>query len=126
MKEFVAFRALIALLEEDGKSYLLQEVYQRCVEQDSLPVNEMTNQVKFLYDQYTDEQISAKISELVTPENILPEVSVIYQSIEDLHKACPEHKGDWYFSGNYPTPGGMRVVNRAFINYMDGNDERAY
>jgi len=126
MKEFVAFRALVELLDQDGKMHLMQEVYDRCIEQEKLPIEQMENQVKFLYDQYTEEQISAKISELVTPENISPDVQVIYQSIEDLHKACPNNKGDWYFSGNYPTPGGMRVVNRAYVNYMKNNDERAY
>ena len=126
MKEFVAFRALVELLEEDGKSGLLDDVLKRCIEEENKPVHEMQNQVQSLYAHYTDEQISAKISQLVTPENIAPEVQVLYQSIEDLHKACPNHHGDWYFSGNYPTPGGMRVVNRAFINYMRNNDERAY
>lgn len=126
MKEFVAFRALVELLNEDNKSHLLQEVYQKCLEQENLPIEQMTNQVKLLYDLYTDDQISAKISELVTPENISPAVQVIYQSIEDLHIACPNNKGDWYFSGNYPTPGGVRVVNRAFMNYMKNSDERAY
>jgi len=126
MKEFVAFRALVELLNQDGKIHLMQEVYDRCIEEEKLPIEQMKNRVKFLYDQYTEEQISSKISELVTPANIAPEVQVIYQSIEDLHKACPNHKGDWYFSGNYPTPGGMRVVNRAFVNYMKNNDERAY
>ena len=126
MKEFVAFRALVELLEEDGKSGLLDDVLKRCIEEENKPVREMQNQVQSLYAHYTDEQISAKISQLVTPENIAPEVQVLYQSIEDLHKACPNHNGDWYFSGNYPTPGGMRVVNRAFINYMRNNDERAY
>ncbi|MBK8887468.1 MAG: amidophosphoribosyltransferase [Saprospiraceae bacterium] len=126
MKEFVAFRALVELLEEDGKSDLLDDVLKRCIEEENKPVREMQNQVQSLYAHYTDEQISAKISQLVTPENIAPEVQVLYQSIEDLHKACPNHHGDWYFSGNYPTPGGMRVVNRAFINYMRNNDERAY
>lgn len=126
MKEFVAFRALVELLQQDGKSHMMQEVYDKCIAQEELPIEQMTNQVKLLYDQYTDEQISAKISELVTPKDIKPEVQVIYQSIEDLHKACPNHKGDWYFSGNYPTPGGVRVVNRAFINYMKNSDERAY
>jgi len=126
MKEFVAFRALVELLNQDGKIHLMQEVYDRCIEEEKLPIEQMKNHVKFLYDQYTEEQISSKISELVTPVNIAPEVQVIYQSIEDLHKACPNHKGDWYFSGNYPTPGGMRVVNRAFVNYMKNNDERAY
>lgn len=126
MKEFVAFRALVELLEEDGKSGLLDDVLKRCIEEENKPVHEMQNQVQSLYAHYTDEQISAKISQLVTPENIAPEVQVLYQSIDDLHKACPNHNGDWYFSGNYPTPGGMRVVNRAFINYMRNNDERAY
>jgi amidophosphoribosyltransferase len=126
MKEFVAFRALVELLDQDGKIHLMREVYDRCLEQEKLPIEQMENQVKFLYDKYTEEQISAKISELVTPANISPEVQVIYQSIEDLHKACPNNKGDWYFSGNYPTPGGMRVVNRAYVNYMKNSDERAY
>ena len=126
MKEFVAFRALVALLHEDGKAHLMDEVYQKCLEQENLPIEEVTNQVKALYAHYTDEQISAKISTLVTPENITPEVQVIYQSIEDLHQACPNHHGDWYFSGDYPTPGGMRVVNRAYMNYMKNCDERAY
>lgn len=126
MKEFVAFRALVALLHEDGKAHLMDEVYQKCLEQENLPIEEVNNQVKALYAHYTDEQISAKISTLVTPENITPEVQVIYQSIEDLHQACPNHHGDWYFSGDYPTPGGMRVVNRAYMNYMKNSDERAY
>lgn len=126
MKEFVAFRALVELLEEDGKSGLLDEALKRCLEEENKPAHEMQNQVQALYDNYTDDQISAKISQLVTPENIAPEVQVLYQSIEDLHRACPNHHGDWYFSGNYPTPGGVRVVNRAFINYMRNNDERAY
>ncbi len=126
MKEFIAFRALLELLSEDNKTYLLDEVYQKCLEQEKLPIEQVTNQVKYLYDQYTDEQISNKISQLVTPENIKPKVQVIYQSIENLHAACPDHKGDWYFSGNYPTPGGMRVVNRAFINFMKNSDDRAY
>lgn len=126
MKEFIAFRALVALLEEDNKTHLMQEVYERCLEQEKLPIEQMTNQVQYLYSQYTEEQISAKISQLVTPDNILPKVEVIYQTIEDLHMACPQNHGDWYFSGNYPTYGGTRVVNRAFINYMNNNDERAY
>lgn len=126
MKEFIAFRALVTLLEEEGKTHLMEEVYQRCVEQEKLPVTEMSNQVKFLYDQFTEEQISRKISQLVRPENIVPDVEIIYQSIEDLHAACPDHQGDWYFSGIYPTPGGNRVVNRAFMNYMENSDARAY
>lgn len=126
MKDFVAFRALVALLEEANKSHLLDEVYQRCEAQEKLPIHEVENQVKYLYDQFTEDQISAKISQLVTPENIECEVQVIYQTIENLHLACPNHRGDWYFSGNYPTPGGKRVVNRAFMNYIKKSDERAY
>jgi len=126
MKEFVAFRALVELLKQDGKSHMLNEVYDLCVEEEKLPIEEVENKVSVLYDQYTEEQISAKISELITPENISPKVEVIYQTIENLHIACPNNKGDWYFSGNYPTPGGKRVVNRAFMNYMNNNDGRAY
>jgi amidophosphoribosyltransferase len=126
MKEFVAFRALVNLLERDGKSHLLNEVYQDCKAQEVLEMDDMTNQIQKLYDYYTDDDITAEISRLVTPDDIESEVEVIYQSIENLHLACPHNKGDWYFSGNYPTPGGMRVVNRSFINYMDNNDARAY
>jgi amidophosphoribosyltransferase len=126
MKEFVAFRALVALLEQDGKKHLLEEAYHRCLKQEAMEGTDITNQVKPLYDEYTDEEISAKIAELITPPDITPEVVVIYQSIADLHKACPNHHGDWYFSGMYPTPGGTRVVNRAFVNYMNNSDARAY
>jgi amidophosphoribosyltransferase len=126
MKEFVAFRALVSLLEKDGKMSLLHHVYDRCQEQESLPVTQQTNQVKALYENYTDDEITAEISKLVTPDDIGIEVQVIYQTIENLHTACPKNKGDWYFSGDYPTPGGTRVVNRAFVNYVDGSDGRAY
>jgi amidophosphoribosyltransferase len=126
MKEFVAFRALVALLEEEGKSHLLDEAYQRCLQEETKAMDEMTNQVQPLYDLYTDQQISAKVAELITPPDIAPEVQVIFQTIDNVHKACPANHGDWYFSGNYPTPGGIRVVNRAFMNYMTNNDARAY
>ncbi|MCZ2101314.1 MAG: amidophosphoribosyltransferase [Chitinophagales bacterium] len=126
MNEFVAFRALVELLHEDNKTYQLQDVYQECLRQEKLPVEEMTNCVRSLYDQYTDEQISDKIAKLITPDNISSEIKVIYQTIENLHKACPDNHGDWYFSGNYPTPGGNRVVNRAFINYIEHSDSRPY
>jgi amidophosphoribosyltransferase len=126
MKEFVAFNALVNLINRDGKQDLMQHVYLRCQEQESLPLEQMTNQVKALYDLYSDDDLSAEISRLVTPENIDCPVEVIYQSIENLHIACPANNGDWYFSGDYPTPGGTRVVNRAFMRYMEGNNERAY
>ncbi|TAK30865.1 MAG: hypothetical protein EPO28_18605 [Saprospiraceae bacterium] len=126
MKDFVAFRALVALLHENGKSTLLDEAYERCKEQEHLPKEEMKNEVKALYNEFSADEISRKIAEIVTPKGIKPKVEVIYQSIEGLHRACPNHLGDWYFTGNFPTPGGNRVVNRAFINYMENKDVRAY
>jgi amidophosphoribosyltransferase len=126
MKDFVAFRALVELLKDTNQSHLLDETYQRCKAQSILPKEEMKNEVKSLYDHFTDEQISQKIAEIVTPKGITAEVQVIYQTLDGLHNACPNHLGDWYFSGNYPTPGGNKVVNRAFMNYVEGRDERAY
>ncbi len=126
MKNFVAFRALVALLEEKGKTHLLDETYDRCKAQQYFEDDQMKNEVIELYNTFSYEAISKKIAEIVTPEGIKPKVEVIYQTIEGLHKACPNHKGDWYFSGNYPTPGGNRVVNKAFMNYMDNSNERAY
>ena len=126
LKEFVAFRAAVELLEESDKLYVLDDVFQNCLAQEELPMEVMSNQLKALYDHFTEAEISNKISELVTPDNIIPEIKVIYQSIENLHIACPGHLGDWYFSGHYPTPGGNRVVNRSFINYMRKTNARAY
>jgi amidophosphoribosyltransferase len=126
MNEFVAFKALVALLEETKQTKRLQEVHQLCKKEEEKPYREMTNQVKQLYDLFTDQQISDKIAEIVTPEGTEPEIKVIYQSIENVHLACPNNNGDWYFSGEYPTTGGVRVVNRAFINYMEGKNDRAY
>lgn len=126
MKEFVAFKALVTLLKENNKEDLLDKVYKKCKAQEDTPMQDIKNVLYELYEQFTTEEISAKIAEIVTPEGTIPEVSVIYQSIENLHKACPNNTGDWYFSGNYPTPGGNRVVNRAFINYMEKKDGRGY
>ncbi len=126
MNSFVAFNALIALLEQDGKEHLIEETYQRCVQANQRPLAQITNELKPLYDLYTQEQISHKISEMLTPTDLDIEVTIIYQSIENLHKACPDNTGDWYFSGNYPTLGGNRVVNKAFINYFEKSDVRAY
>lgn len=126
MKEFVAFRALVELLKENGKEHILDEAYYRCLDQVSLPKEQIVNQVVGLYDHFTTEEISKKIAEIVKPPEIDIPVDVIYQTIEGLHQACPEHTGDWYFSGDYPTPGGNRVVNRAFINYMEKKNVRAY
>ena len=126
MKDFVAFRALVELLKEHNKDHLLQEVYEQCKLELEKPREEVRNAVKTLYDQFEQVTISRKIAEIVTPEGTIPQIDVIFQTLENLHLACPEHSGDWYFSGDYPTPGGMRVVNRAFINYMEGRDVRAY
>jgi len=124
MGDFVAFRAVIQLIKEQGKDYLLGEVYEQCrqAEQDSIP----TNFVKRLYDQFTYEEVSEKITDIVRPAGMKAGLQVLFQTIDNLHKAIPGHAGDWYFTGNYPTPGGMRVVNRSYINYMDGKLVRAY
>ena len=126
MNEFVAFRALIELLKAEGKEHLLTTAYDKCKQQEKNAGGPVENHVKRLYDEYTEEQISAKIAEIVTPKGVKIPVEVIYQSVDDLHKAMPNHTGDWYFSGNFPTEGGTKVVNRAFINYMEDSDERAY
>jgi amidophosphoribosyltransferase len=126
MGEFVAFKALVELLKEDGKTHLLQMAYERCKEQENMPIEEISNQVIPLYAHYSYEKISEKIAEIVTPPEVDCEVRVVFQTLEGLHAACPGDYGDWYFSGNYPTPGGKRVVNRAFMNYMERKNERAY
>jgi amidophosphoribosyltransferase len=126
MGEFVAFKALINLLKRDNKSYLLEEVYARCKDAESQSLAETRNEVITLYKAYTADEISAEIAKIVTPPGLEIEVEVIYQTLENLHIACPNHNGDWYFSGKYPTPGGNRVVNRAFINYMEKKNVRAY
>jgi amidophosphoribosyltransferase len=124
MSDFVAFRAVIALLKEQGKDYLLGEVYEQCLR--SKAESHSKNYVKQLYAQYTDEEISQKISEIVRPPDMNAGVEVVFQTVDNLHKACPKHLGDWYFTGDYPTPGGMRVVNRSYANYMEGKLVRAY
>lgn len=126
MGEFVAFNAAIELLKDEGKEDLIEDVYQRCKAQVNLPLDKIENFVKDIYRPFTAEQISKKIAEIVRPDDITAEVEVIYQSLEDLHYACPGSLGDWYFSGDFPTPGGMRVVNNAFINYIEGSNKRAY
>lgn len=124
--DFIAFQAAISLLKETGQEKLIQEVYEKCKQQEDLPKNEIKNFVKEIYAPFTAEQISAKISELLTPPDINAEVQIIYQTLEGLHAAIPNHKGDWYFSGNYPTAGGNRVVNKSFIYYVEGKNQRAY
>jgi len=124
--DLVAFRAAIELLEENNMEHIVDETYGRCKEQLELGVNQMKNFVRMIYQPFTAEQISAKIAQLVKPEDCKSELQIIFQKIEDLHSACPNHRGDWYFSGNYPTPGGNKVVSRAFVNYFEGINERAY
>jgi len=124
MKDFIAFRAVLKLLEDHGKEHLLDEVYEKCVMH--AEDTEAPNFVKELYDPFTDDQISEKISEIVKPKTLRAEVEVLYQTVPNLHKAIPGHSGDWYFTGDYPTAGGNRVVNRAFINFMRGVAVRAY
>lgn len=124
--DFVAFKALIALIKENKKEDFLQKIYKKCKKQEHAPKKKIKNYVKELYALFSYEQVSDKIAEIITPKEIKPEVKVIYQTIEGLHKACPKNSGDWYFSGNYPTPGGNRVVNMAFINYMENKNVRAY
>jgi amidophosphoribosyltransferase len=124
--DFVAFQAAVELLKEQKKEYMLTEIYEKAKTQDLLPAEQVINVVKGIYKPFTAEEISLKISKLLTPVGINAEVEIIYQTIEGLHNACPDHKGDWYFTGDYPTPGGNKVVNRAFIYYMEGKNFRAY
>ncbi|MCF1190428.1 amidophosphoribosyltransferase [Mangrovimonas sp. AS39] len=126
LEDLIAFRAMLELLKENDKYHMVEEVYRKCLAQVELEDKDVRNFVKDLYSQFTAEQISDKISELISDETVNAEVETIFQSIEDLHEACPKNLGDWYFTGNYPTPGGNRVVNRAFINFFEGNRERAY
>jgi amidophosphoribosyltransferase len=126
MDDFVAFKALVEILKEQKKDDLIQDCYERCKAQLLLPKEEITNEVKSLYDLVSEECISKRIAKIVSPQDMEIQVDVIFQTIEGLHAACPAHTGDWYFSGNYPTPGGNKVVNRAFINYIEGRKERSY
>jgi amidophosphoribosyltransferase len=124
MGDFVAFRAMIQLIKEQGKDYLLGEVYEQCqlAREDAQPANH----VQKLYDQFSYEELSDKITDIVRPSDMKAELQVVFQTVENLHKAIPTHLGDWYFTGNYPTAGGIHVANKAYINYMDGKLVRAY
>ncbi|MDR1865561.1 MAG: amidophosphoribosyltransferase [Bacteroidales bacterium] len=126
LNEFVAFQAAIALLKDSGRNAIINEVYKLCKAQENLPVTQIVNHVKEIYKPFTAKEISAKISELLRTPEIKADIEIIFQSIENLHQACPNDTGDWYFTGNYPTPGGNRVVNNAFINYIEGKNRRAY
>ena len=126
MGDFIAFEATIQLLRDTNQTAIIDEVYKKCMGQVNLPKEQVLNYVKEIYAPFTDEQISAKIAELLTPPTIKAKVEIVFQSVENLHIACPNHLGDWYFTGNYPTPGGNKVVNKAFINWVEKRNERAY
>lgn len=126
LKEFVAFRAMLQLLEENDLEERLEEVYDKCRMYKGTETFKRNNFVKELFDLFTPEQISAKVAQIVRAPEINAEVEVIFQTIENLHEACPNHSGDWYFTGNYPTLGGNKVVNRAFMNFMEKKEVRAY
>ncbi len=126
MGDFIAFQAAVELLKETNKTYILDQVYQKSKEQESISKNLVKNYVTEVFAPFTAEQISKKIAQLLTPASMKTDVEIIYQSIEGLHNACPNDLGDWYFTGDYPTPGGNKVVNKAFINYIEGKNERAY
>ena len=126
MGEFVAFEAAISLLKESGREYIIWDAYEKCKASVDMDKNVVPNYIKAIYEPFTDEEISARIAQIISPKGINAKVEVIYQKLENLHTACPEHLGDWYFSGDYPTPGGNRVVNRAFMNWVEGKNQRAY
>ena len=127
LEDFIAFRAALSLHQENGnKENIVQKIYQKCIKSIDEGIESPPNHVKELYDPFTDEQISEKIANILKEESINAQVEVIFQTIEGLHKACPKNLGDWYFSGNYPTPGGCRIANKAFINFVEKNNKRAY
>jgi amidophosphoribosyltransferase len=126
MEDFIAFRAAIRLLKNEGKESIIKKTYQDCLKELKLPSSKMKNKVSQIYSNYSDEQISDQISKMLKEGDIKSEVQVIFQPVENLHIACPKNLGDWYFTGNYPTPGGNKVVNQAFVNYYEGKGKRAY
>ncbi len=126
MGDFIAFQAAVSLLKEHGKEHIIETVYRKCKDQFDAPKEHVKNYVKEIYEPFTADEISKQISRLLKPDNVDVEVEIIYQTIEGLHQAIPDHPGDWYFTGNYPTPGGNKVVNRAFVYYIEGIDKRAY
>jgi amidophosphoribosyltransferase len=126
LDKFIAFNATIQLLKDTNQEQLIDDVYRKCKDQENLPKEEIVNYVKEIYKPFKAEEVSAKIAELLKPDDCVADVEIIYQTIENLHMACPNDTGDWYFTGNYPTPGGNKVVNTSFINYVEGKDGRAY
>jgi amidophosphoribosyltransferase len=126
MGDFIAFEAAISLLKERNLDHIIEEVYQACLNQLSVPKEEVKNEVKRIYEPFTDQEISDRIALLLRPAEVKSEVIIVFQTVDNLHKACPGHTGDWYFTGNYPTPGGNKVVNKSFINWKENRNERAY
>lgn len=126
LEDLIAFEATLELHKQRGTYGIIEDIYKKCLLQKSKPDEEIVNYVKELYTPFTDEEISQKITELLRPDTMQCDLDIIFQSVENLHKACPKNLGDWYFTGNYPTPGGNRVVNQAFINFYEGNKQRAY
>ena len=126
--KFIAFQAAVKLLKEQGNAELIKDVYRLCLAQKDKPAAEIKNYVKMIYEPFTAERISEKVAELVRPHNVSwnGELEIVFQSIENLHKAIPSCSGDWYFTGNYPTPGGYAVLNKAFINYYENREGRSY
>ena len=122
MSEFCAFRAAVDLLKETGRQSVIDEVYRKSKAQENLPKEMIVNYVTDIYKSFTQEEISDKIAAMLTPDEVDCPVQLVFQTIEGLHAACPDHTGDWYFTGNYPTPGGNRLVNKAFINYYEGKE----
>ena len=119
MNEFIAFKAAIELLKDRGERKYIMDIYEKCKAQQDKPKEEIVNYVKAIYDPFTQEDISRKMAVMLRPAEIQAEVRIVYQSLEGLHRACPNHPGDWYFSGTYPTPGGNKKVNQAFIDYIE-------
>ena len=124
MSEFIAFRAAVELLKETGRQNVLDETYRSCIAELAKPAAEQVNCVKAIYEPFTDEEISTKIARMLSDGHIHAQVDLVYQTLEGMHEAIPGHPGDWYFSGDYPTPGGVALVNRAFVNYYEGNPEQ--
>ena len=119
MNEFIAFKAAIKLLKDRGERKYIMDIYEKCKAQQDKPKEEIVNYVTAIYDPFTQEDISRKMAVMLRPAEIQAEVRIVYQSLEGLHRACPNHPGDWYFSGTYPTPGGNKKVNQAFIDYIE-------
>lgn len=126
MGDFIAFEAAISLLKERNLNHIIEEVYQACLSQLAVPKEEVKNEVKRIYEPFTDQEISDRIATLLRPAEVNSEVTIVFQTVDNLHKACPGHTGDWYFTGDYPTPGGNKVVNKSFINWKENRNERAY